>query len=550
MLAALHATPLQFIAAALVPVSFFVLVPIGRWLRRRQNVQIGLAYQLFAVAFSLYLPIAVFGPELLPKPDPASGPTPQAQKDVQALQEQIGQLQKAIQAVQSIHAPPPAPARRISLGEISRHLLAATALLGTLVILALFRRYFWEPWFHRQHQIAPPKFLSQLLGITVFVTALLLILSWVYGRDLTGVLFGSTIVVGIIGFAMQDLLGNIIAGIALELGKPFKTGDWLQRDKINAEVIEVNWRSTRLRTTDDIYLDIPNKAIVGATITNFTHPNRQHAIRIRVGFEYQTAPNTARHALVRATAGARGVLKSPPPKVFLTDFADSAIVYEIKAWIEDQAAFNDICDAIRTNIWYEAQRNGLRIPFPIRTLQIERTKRPHRDDREPLRACLAKHPLLRLLNSQQAEALLQTSAAIQFGAGEAIIEQGSDGDSMFVILSGECSVFISSNGSPKQVATLREGDYFGEMSLLTGEPRTATIAALSDCKMWQIAKADLAPIFQENKELATRLSECLASRRLETEGLLAASTPPQEVSAKRSQYTQGLLSKLYSFFEL
>lgn len=121
---------------------------------------------------------------------------------------------------------------------------------------------------------------------------------------------------------------------------------------------------------------------------------------------------------------------------------------------------------------------------------------------------------------------------------------------MFIILHGECAVSIHSNGFSKTVATLREDDYFGEMSLLTGEPRTATITATTDCTMWKIAKNDLAPIFQENKELATRLSECLASRRLETEGILASSAPNQEVSAKRSKYAQGILFKLYSFFEL
>ncbi|MEY5010387.1 MAG: hypothetical protein RLZZ253_1526, partial [Verrucomicrobiota bacterium] len=455
MVAAFQITSLQIIAAALVPLSFFTLLPLGRWLRRGQRVQIGFAYQLFALAFSLYLPVALFGPKLLPKSSPAAASAPVASSEIRALEEQILALQKSVQALSS-NPVASAPDRSLSLEELSRHLLSATALLGTLVVLALFKRFFWEPWFKRRHQTAPPKFLSQLFGITVFIGALLVILSSVYGRDLTGVLFGSTVVVGIIGFAMQDLLGNIIAGIALELGKPFKTGDWLQVDKINAEVIEVNWRSTRLRTTDDVYLDIPNKTIVGATITNFTHPNRQHAIRIRVGFEYQTAPNTVRQALVRATAAARGVLATPPPKVFLIDFSDSAILYEIKAWIEDQAAFNDICDAIRTNIWYESQRRGLRIPFPIRTLQIERPQRNPRENREVLRATLSKHPLLQLLNPEQAESLLATASSVHFGTGETIIEQGSEGDSMFIILHGECSVSIRSNGLSRTVATLRD----------------------------------------------------------------------------------------------
>jgi small-conductance mechanosensitive channel len=551
MLAVLTATGTQILAAALVPLTFAALVPLGRWLRRRQGVQLGLAYQLFAIAFSLYLPVAIFGTKLFQQPARPSAAAQSANPDqLKALHAQLRELETALESARTALTPPTSAVPFLKVEEITRHLTAACALLGTLVGLALVRRYFWEFWFRRTHESHPPKFLSQLLGMSVFAVALLIIITTIYGKDLTGLVFGSTVVVGIIGFAMQDLLGNIIAGIALELGKPFKTGDWLLIDKINAEVVEVNWRSTRLRTTDDVYLDIPNKTIVGATITNFTHPNRQHALRIRVGFDYQAAPNTVRQTLIQASAQARGVLKTPPPKVFLSEFGDSAIVYEIKFWIDNQAAFNDICDAIRTNIWYEAQRAGLRIPFPIRTLQIERPQRRLQEDFDALRVCAAKHPLLQLLSREQAESLLHTAHVVRFGAGETIIDQGSAGDSMFILLAGECIVSITANQVSRTVATLKDGDYFGEMSLLTGEPRNATILAKSDCKMWRIGKTDLAPIFQENKELAARLSSCLATRRMETEGVLASSSPNPEISDKRKQYTEGILSKLYSFFEL
>jgi small-conductance mechanosensitive channel len=127
---------------------------------------------------------------------------------------------------------------------------------------------------------------------------------------------------------MQDLLGNVIAGIALEFGKPFKTGDWLAIDGLHAEVIEVNWRSTRLRTTDDIHLDIPNKTIAGSKITNFSYPTRQHALRLTVGFDYNVPPNFAKDVLARAAGEAKGVLATPPPHVFLKDFGESSIIYD------------------------------------------------------------------------------------------------------------------------------------------------------------------------------------------------------------------------------
>src|SRR6185295_18845885 len=133
-------------------------------------------------------------------------------------------------------------------------------------------------------------------------------------------------------------------GIAIEVGKPFKPGDWLLVEGRRAEVIEVNWRSTRLRTNDDIYLDIPNKMIVGTTITNLTYPTRQHAIRLSVGFDYATPPNFIKDIMAKAAAAAPGVLATPAPRVFLKDFADSAVLYEIKFWLEDESKFTDIVD--------------------------------------------------------------------------------------------------------------------------------------------------------------------------------------------------------------
>src|SRR2546423_15419650 len=119
---------------------------------------------------------------------------------------------------------------------------------------------------------------------------------------------------------MQDLLGNIIAGVALHVGKPFKPGDWLMFDNHHAEVIEVNWRPTRLRTNADVCLDIPNSHIVRSTIINLSYPTKVHAMRFTVGVDYSVPPNRVKDIIVRAASESLGVLPDPPPKVFLKDF--------------------------------------------------------------------------------------------------------------------------------------------------------------------------------------------------------------------------------------
>ena len=478
------------------------LLWVGRWLKRRQGVRLGIGYQVFAVCAALYLAAKIYHRHF--------------------------------------------PARERLLPPLTSVLV----LFGAVVLIALIKRFVWELWFERKRKGRAPKFLRQLVALIILFVAVVIALQLLMQKSIPGLLAGSGIAAAIIGFAMQDLLGNIIAGIAIEVGKPFKPGDWLLVEGRRAEVIEVNWRSTRLRTNDDICLDIPNKSIVGSTITNLTYPTAQHAIRLEVRFDYRISPGLVKDCMVRAAAHAPGVLPSPPPKVFLKAFGDSAIVYEIKFWIDNEAIFNDIVDAIRTNVWYEAERSNLRIPFPISTVQIERPKARHADDLQQARTAVGQQPFLQLLDKEQTDQLLKDAKLLRFGRGEVVIEQGDHGESMFLLLKGEANVLVTVDGHNSHVATLKSGDYFGEMSLLTGEPRSATVRATRDCDVLEIEKEAFAGLLHENEALVEQLSELLAKRRMETEGILAANTERANMSAKQREYTEGFLRKLYSFFEL
>src|SRR5207244_8626432 len=104
--------------------------------------------------------------------------------------------------------------------------------------------------------------------------------------QLNGLLAGSGVVAIIVGFAGQNPFAGIIGGITIQINRPYKVGDWLQVGERFAEVMEINWRSTRLRTNDGIYLDIPNNEMVGHAIVNLHYPTEVHAMRIRVGVEY------------------------------------------------------------------------------------------------------------------------------------------------------------------------------------------------------------------------------------------------------------------------
>src|SRR5437867_9021249 len=241
--------------------TFFVALGIGRFLKRRAGVQLGLFFRLFCLILAFYAAITVYG----------------------------------------VHAP------------WRYHVGAAAILLSTALIVALVNRYVWDLYFEKKRQTPIPHFLREVASGIIFLVVLLFILSYGYHAEaqLTGLLAGSGVVAIIVGFAGPNLFAGIIGGISIQIKRHYKVGNWLQVGEHFAEVMEINWRSTRLRTNDNIYLDIPNNEMVSKPIINLHYPTEVHSMRIRVGVEYKNPPNRVKDALFRAASTADGVLAEP-----------------------------------------------------------------------------------------------------------------------------------------------------------------------------------------------------------------------------------------------
>src|SRR2546422_10517052 len=272
--------------------TFFIAVGIGRFLKHRAGVRLGLLFRLFCLILAFYAAIAVYG----------------------------------------VHA------------SWRHHVGAAAILLSTALVVALINRYIWDFYFEKKRQTPIPHFLREVVGGIIFLIVLLFVLSYGYHAEtqLKGLLAGSGVVAIIVGFAGQDLFAGIIGGSSIQIDKPYKVGDWLQVSDRFAEVMEVNWRSTRLRTNDNIYLDIPNNEMVSHEIVNLHYPTEVHAMRIRVGVEYKNPPNRVKDALARAASTAEGVMAVPPVRIYLVDFADFAAIYEIKFYMGNHSRINEI----------------------------------------------------------------------------------------------------------------------------------------------------------------------------------------------------------------
>lgn len=490
---------LRFLLLSLaVPGLYCLMVVAGRQLKRKHRVRLGWLYHLFAISLAVFVPMQILG--------------------IKWHQPEIG---------------------------------ACVVVFGSIFLIALVDRYVWEVYFKERHKVEVPKFLTEVARLLILLIAAFLILMFFYNKSIKELLFAPGIAAVVIGLAMQDLIGNIIAGMAIQVGKPFVQGDWLLVGDRCAQVVEINWRATRLVTIDDISIEIPHREMSGKTITNLNKPTRLHAMRISVGIDYSAPPTRVKDVLLHATNNAKGIAPNPKPRVYLKNFGDYSTEYEIKFWIEDQSQYFEVCDSIRTNVWYSLRRHGIKIPYPVRTVQIERPSRTKEQEvQTAARVILAQQPLFKCLNDAQLDALLPRGKVVHFGRGEHIIEQGADGDSMFILVNGEAGVVVARNGLQTHVASLKSGDCFGEMSLLTGEKRSATVTASRDCEVVEIGKAVLAHSLKENPELLTKLSELLARRQMETEGVIAKHTETSVIKATQAAYQETFVDRLRKFFEM
>ncbi|HEX5490896.1 MAG TPA: mechanosensitive ion channel family protein [Candidatus Udaeobacter sp.] len=489
------------ITVAVFIVTFFVAVGIGRFLKRRAGVQLGVVFRLFCLIIAFYAAIAVYGVD--------------------------------------------APWRY--------HIGAAAILLSTALVVALVNRYVWDFYFEKKRQTPIPNFLREVVGGFIFLIVLLLILSYGYHAEtqLKGLLAGSGLVAIILGFAGQNLFAGIIGGISIQINRPYKVGDWLKVGDTYGEVREINWRSTRLCTNDQIYLDIPNNEMVSHQIVNLHYPTETHAMRVRVGIDYNVPPNRVKDVLGRAAQKAKNVLPNPPVRVYLVDFSDYAMTYEIKFFMGNHSRINETNDSIRTNVWYELKRQGISIPLPTRTLHVERKKATRvQEDQAEAFSILRGEPLFDCLTEDQLSQMVNQARLKLFGRGEPVIEEGAAGDSMFVMLRGAANVLVSKNGSKIQVAKLSAGDCFGEMSLLTGEPRSATVRADGDCYVMEIGKPVMAEVLSSAPSCMEQLSQLLAQRRMETEGILKEASGSDDHALTERQYTANFLNRLRTFFQL
>jgi CRP-like cAMP-binding protein len=348
----------------------------------------------------------------------------------------------------------------------------------------------------------------------------------------------------VVGFALQDTLGNLFAGLAIQIEKPFRVGQWVQFGDREGQVTEITWRATKLRTKSGQFLIVPNSVVSKEPVLNHSEPIIPTRIEVEIGASYNVPPNEVKRAMHEAMANSPLVMKAPEPQVIIKGFGGSAIDYVAQFWIEDYAVDRTARDQVRTNLWYTFRRRNIEIPYPIQ-VQYERDEEPIRTERHVAAAAdhLASVSLFKTLSAEARHALANAADHHLFAAGESIVRQDADGDSMFVLMTGHARVVIEPSG--QEVAVIPAGGFFGEMSMLTGDKRSATVMAADDVAVLEITSKDFRELALANPELVDHVSTIVSTRRTGLEDAKAAVAAAVVPAAK-----QNFLARMRKFLSI
>jgi small-conductance mechanosensitive channel len=441
-------------------------------------------------------------------------------------------------------------------GSTASHIaLAATIILGTNMVLQLLNLLLWDYMLRRRGDIHIPRLVIDIINFIVLAFVAVIVLNRVFGMKLTAFLVTSTVLSAVIGLSLQDILGNLFSGLALQMERPYTLGEWISVGDREGMVGQMNWRSLTIRTRQGDHVTIPNATIAKEIVTNFSRPTTDHRCTLNVPMAYEYPPETVRKVVMEAMAEAKGVLGTPPTEVFLKQFEEFSIDYEARFWISDFSNRPAIEDAVRSRIWYGLQRAGLSVPFPIRhitmkTVSEDQEAKAMEDRRNEMILELKKIDLFDSLDAAQIEELADSSVKLLFGRGEILVRQGSSGDSLFLITTGEVDVSVSASpGESTHLATLGRGTYFGEMSLLTGEPRSATITANTETEVIMVEKAGLSRLLETGSAILEPLSAML-EKRLVDRASRVKDHEESRAGARKPDQKENLLTRIRDFFGL
>jgi len=379
------------------------------------------------------------------------------------------------------------------------------------------------------------------------------------GMELSGLVTTSAVVTAVIAFSLQDTLGNLLSGLALELDNSFDIGDWLSIDGTIGRVAAIRWRSTSLETRNGETVVIPNAVLMRSrfsVIGRRIGQPLQWRRWIWFNIDYSVAPGRVVQIAesVVNQSECTGVAKDPPATCVLMDFDRSSARYALRYWLTRIESDDATDSLVRTHVFSALQRAGIRVAIPDQNVHLIKEGEKHdevRRAREHDRRMrvLRGLDLFRALTDDEMFGLAERLMYAPFARGETITHQGAVAHWLYILAEGDVDAYRESGeGASKFVQTLSAVSAFGEMGLMTGAARSATVIARTDVECYRLDKTVFEAVIQSRPELADAMSQVLATRPFAVDSMAKVDptapppTPPQRASE--------ILGRIRRFFGL
>ncbi|HUS27389.1 MAG TPA: mechanosensitive ion channel family protein [Kofleriaceae bacterium] len=380
------------------------------------------------------------------------------------------------------------------------------------------------------------------------------------GFSVAGLITTSAVLTAVIGFSLQDTLGNVMGGLSVQLDKSIAVGDWvsLGPNQPTGRVTEIRWRYTSIETRDWDTVIVPNGMLVKSTVTIIgRRGGSPMETRRRIDFfvDFRTPPTEVISAVEAALRKdtVEGASPDPQPHVVFMGIRDSYAHYQARYWLLDIERDDGTDSKVRIRIYFALRRADIAMAIPASALFVTH-ETPEREARKAdreldqrLRA-LSKVDLFSGLTTTLQRALADQLELAPYAAGESITREGERDDGLFIIVEGDAVVRIGIGSTGREVARLGAGQFFGEMSLMTGEARTASVLAATDLVCYRMSKTAFELVLRETPSIADQIAEVLAMRR----NALSAARDERESDRRKRMETakQDLLGRIRGFFGL
>ncbi|MEK7990771.1 MAG: ABC transporter substrate-binding protein [Thiotrichaceae bacterium] len=422
-------------------------------------------------------------------------------------------------------------------------------IIPAILLHLAVERFLWTPVEERTGR-AIPRIGRRFVSFSIYMLTALAIVAFVYDQKLTSLLATSGVIAMIIGLAIQINISNIFSGMAINIEHPFRVGDWVQIGTFEeGKVVDITWRTTRIITRMGCILSIPNSMAAESTIHNYDYPDDTFWLRFIVHVHPSHHPERVRKIIRDAVLSTEVVLKTPEPFIIFRGLSDWAADYLVYFVVRDYAWRLLHEEAVWLRIWIHLNRAGIAPAIQRQEIHLFKGVKERGEEAatKPI-TLLQEVTLFRPFSDKAKNYLSDCMHKHRFSEGDIIVRQGDAGNSLFIIVEGVVGVRVQSpEGESIEVARLGAGEFFGEMALLTGEDRAATIIALTGTYLFEITKEDIKPLLENEPDVRALVTKVLTQRQMMTQSQMH--TEHNDNVEEEAAYKK-LLDRIENFFGL